>query len=95
MNDRKRHSGSEIERLAGDGLSEFHPAFMQLAPILQGCARSQAQYCRCKRPRDKPARKPGLGSGILQRDAGTGGEAQAGQWGQGQRLGCEAVTVIA
>jgi hypothetical protein len=26
--------------------------------------------------------------------AATGGEIQAGQWGQGQRLGCEAVIVI-
>jgi hypothetical protein len=27
--------------------------------------------------------------------AAAGGEIQAGQWGQGQRLGCEAVVVIA
>jgi REP element-mobilizing transposase RayT len=30
------------ERLQGDGLSEWHPAFLQLAPTLEGCARRYA-----------------------------------------------------
>ena len=49
------------EGLAGDGLSEWHPAFLQLAATLEGCARRYAQYCRHYRPRAKPARKSGWG----------------------------------
>ena len=58
------------EGLAGDGLSEWHPAFLQLAPTLEGCARRYAHYCRRYRPRAKPARKPGWGSRLLQRGGG-------------------------
>jgi putative transposase len=60
------------ERLEGDGLSEWHPAFLQLAPTLEGCARRHAQYCRRYRPRAKPARKPRWGSRLLQRDGASG-----------------------
>ncbi|WP_254955946.1 MULTISPECIES: hypothetical protein [unclassified Cyanobium] len=62
------------EGLAGDGLSEWHPAFLQLAPTLEGCARRYAHYCRHYRPRAKPARKSGWGSRLLQRDGGRGGK---------------------
>ena len=62
------------EGLAGDGLSEWHPAFLQLAPTLEGCARRYAHYCRRYRPRAKPARKSGWGSRLLQRDGGSGGK---------------------
>jgi hypothetical protein len=34
------------ERLEGDGLSEWHPAFLQLARTSEGCARRCAYYCR-------------------------------------------------
>ena len=84
------------ERLVGDGLSEWHPAFLQLAPTLEGCARRYAQYCRRYRPRAKPARKSCWGSKLLQRDGGSGGKGAgrkgvaAGQqdlpWGGGQEL---------
>lgn len=66
------------ERLAGDGLSDWHPAFLQLAPTLEGCAKRYTQYCLSYRPRAKPARKPGWGSRLLQRDGGSGGDVQAG-----------------
>lgn len=62
------------EGLAGDGLSEWHPAFLQLAPTLEGCARRYAHYCRHYWPRAKPARKSGWGSRLLQRDGGSGGK---------------------
>lgn len=82
--------------LAGDGLSEWHPAFLQLAPTLEGCARRYVQFCRHYRPRTKPARKSHWGSKLLQRDGGSGGKG-AGRKGMaaGQRLGSEAVVVIA
>ena len=45
------------EGLAGDGLSEWHSSFVQLAVTLEGCARRSGQDCRRYRPRGKPARK--------------------------------------
>jgi hypothetical protein len=39
INERKPLFGNEIERLAGEGLSEWHPAFLQLASTLEGFAR--------------------------------------------------------
>lgn len=62
------------ERLEGDGLSEWHPAFLQLAPTLEGCARRYAHYCRRCRPRAKPARKSHWGTKLLQREGGSGGK---------------------
>lgn len=60
------------ERLEGDGLSEWHPAFLQLAPTLEGSARRYAHYCRRYRHRAKPAREPSWGSRLLQQDGGSG-----------------------
>jgi len=55
-------------------LSEWHPAFLQLAATLEGCARRYAHYCRHYRPRAKPASKSCWGSRLLQRDGGSGGK---------------------
>ena len=62
-------------RLAGDGLSEWHPAFLQLAPTLEGCARRYGNYCRRYRPRAKPAKRSHWGNKLLRRDGGTGPRA--------------------
>ena len=70
------------EGLVGDGLSEWHPAFLQLAPTLEGCARRYAHYCRHYRPQAKPARKSGWGSRLLQLDGG-GSTAAAVGWRRG------------
>jgi REP element-mobilizing transposase RayT len=76
------------ERLEGDGLSEWHPVFLQLAPTLEGCARRFAHYCRRYRPRAKLAPKAGWGSRLLQRDGGSGGKGATGRQGvaAGQQL---------
>ena len=70
------------EGLVGDGLSEWHPAFLQLAPTLEGCARRYAHYCLHYRPQAKPARKSGWGSRLLQLDGG-GSTAAAVGWRRG------------
>lgn len=44
-------SYGHYEGLTGEELSEWHPAFLQLAPTLVGCARRYAQNCRRVRPR--------------------------------------------
>jgi REP element-mobilizing transposase RayT len=68
------------ERLVGDGLSEWHPAFLQLAPTLEGCARRYAHFCRRYRPRAKPARKTRWGgSATADGMASAGGELPASQ----------------
>ncbi len=82
-------NNGHFERLEGDGLSEWHPAFLQLAPTLEGCARRYAHDCRRYRPRAKPpARKTRWGSRLLQRDGVTGGKGAAGRQGlaAGQQL---------
>lgn len=65
-------NSGHYEGLAGDGLSECHPAFLQLATSLEGCARRYAHDCRRYRPRAKPARQPGWGSKLLGRDPSAG-----------------------
>jgi hypothetical protein len=65
-------NSGHFEGLAGDGLSEWHPAFLQLATSLEGCARRYAHDCRRYRPRAKPARQPGWGSKLLGRDPSAG-----------------------
>jgi hypothetical protein len=61
--------------------------FLQLAPTLEGCARRYAQDCRRHRLRAKPARKPGWGRKLLQREGGSGAKG-AGRKGvaAGQQL---------
>ena len=73
------------ERLTGDGLSEWHPTFLQLAPTLEGCARRYAQNCRRFRPRAQPARKSHWGSRLLQRD-GESGSKGGGCGGRRKRI---------
>lgn len=69
-------------------MSEWHPAFLQLAPTLEGCARRYSQVCyRRYRLRAKPAHKPGWGRKLLQREGGSGAKG-AGRKGvaAGQQL---------
>ena len=33
-------------RLASDGISEWHPSFLQLAPTLKGCSKPYEQFCQ-------------------------------------------------
>ena len=79
-------------------MSEWHPAFLQLAPTLEGCARRYAHECRRYRPRAKPARQPGWGSKLLGRDPSAGssssglGKGGAGQWRQASKF-CSGMAV--
>ena len=72
--------GAASERLEGDGLSEWHQAFLQLAPTLEGCARRYAHNCQRYRPRAKPARKSHWGSRLLQRDRGSSSKGAGRKW---------------
>ena len=41
-------------RLEADGLSDWHPSFLQLAPTLTGCAERYEHFCKRYRCKPKP-----------------------------------------
>ena len=54
-------------RLASDGLSEWQPSFLQLAPTLEGCSKRYARFCQKYRHHAKGASKCHWGSQMLKR----------------------------
>jgi putative transposase len=52
-------------RLEADGLSQWHPAFLQLAPTLNGCSKRYEHFCRAYRTQSKPASKCHWGKRLL------------------------------
>ena len=54
-------------RLASDGISEWHPSFLQLASSLQGCSRRYAWFCQKYRHHSKGGAKCHWGSRMLKR----------------------------
>ena len=52
-------------RLTDDGLTEWHPAFLDLGATLEDCADAYNQFCRSYRPKVKPEPKPRWGSKLL------------------------------
>jgi len=44
-------------RLADDGLTEWHPAFLRLGATLEECARKYRQFCQRYKPKPKPPRR--------------------------------------
>ena len=56
------------ERLTDDGLTQWHPAFLQLGDSLDECSRKYKGFCnRYKPPKKKPPRKFQWGNKILTR----------------------------
>ena len=52
-------------RLETDGLSQWHPAFLQLPPTLTGCSRRYEHFCRAYRTQSKRASKCHWGKRLL------------------------------
>ncbi|MEL6137933.1 MAG: transposase [Cyanobacteria bacterium J06628_6] len=52
-------------RLTTDGLTEWHPAFLDLGANLEECADAYHKFCRDYRPKPKPEPKPRWGSKLL------------------------------
>ena len=52
-------------RLETDGLTQWHPAFLQLAPTLKGCSKRYIHFCRAYRTQSKPASKCHWGKRLL------------------------------
>ncbi|RKZ81355.1 MAG: hypothetical protein DRR19_22380 [Candidatus Parabeggiatoa sp. nov. 1] len=58
------HYGS-YERLTDDGLTQWHPAFLELGQSLDECAEKYRRFCNNYHPKSKTARKYGWGSRFL------------------------------
>ncbi len=52
-------------RLEADGLSDWHPAFLQLAPTLTGCAKHYQRFCKKYRSKPKPVKTRQWGSKLI------------------------------
>jgi REP element-mobilizing transposase RayT len=59
-------------RLACDGISEWHPSFLQLASSLQECAKKYGGFCKTYHPSKKKATNYHWGSTMLRRVAEKG-----------------------
>jgi len=54
-------------RLENDGISEWHPSFLTLAPTLKGCSKRYERFCQKYRHHAKGAPKCHWGSRMLKR----------------------------
>lgn len=52
-------------RLTDDGLTQWHPAFLELADNLDGCAEKYKNFCNRYKPRTKSDRRSHWGSNFL------------------------------
>jgi putative transposase len=53
------------DQLTNDGLTQWHPAFLQLGNSLEECARKYRGFCKRYNPKSKPARKCHWGNKLL------------------------------
>ena len=60
-------------RLETDGITQWHPAFLQLAPTLTGCSKRYGRFCQKYRHQPKPAPKCHWGGKMLKRMIETAG----------------------
>lgn len=63
-------------RLEADGLSDWHPAFLQLAPTLTGCSKRYINFCKRYRCKSKPIKTRQWGSKLIALLKGTATRAQ-------------------
>ena len=63
-------------RLECDGISEWHPSFLQLASSLKGCSRRYARFCQYCRHKNKGSSRCHWGSRMLIRLAEKGRSIQ-------------------
>ena len=52
-------------RLETDGITQWHPAFLQLAPTLTGCSKRYEHFCRKYRCKSKPIKTRQWGSKLI------------------------------
>lgn len=54
------------ERLTNDGLTQWHPAFLELGETLAQCADRYREFCQGYKPKPKPEKRYHWGSKLLQ-----------------------------
>ena len=64
-------------RLDADGISEWHPSFLQLAATLKGCSKRYQNFCTKYRHHTKRAPKCRWGSRMLKRLVETSGSSRS------------------
>ena len=68
----------KLERTSfGDGISEWHPSFLQLASSLKGCSRRYARFCQSYRHKSKGGSRCHWGSRMLKRLVEKGRSSQS------------------
>ena len=53
------------EKLTNDGLTQWHPAFLQLGATLEDCAQKYRRFCNRYKPKSKPVKRFHWGSRLL------------------------------
>ena len=53
------------DRLSNDGITQWHPAFLQLGRTLEECAAKYRRFCQKYRPQGKPEKRSFWGSSFL------------------------------
>ena len=53
------------DRLTEDGITEWHPAFLQLGTTLEECAKKYRGFCKRYKPKSKPEKRYHWGSKLL------------------------------
>jgi putative transposase len=53
------------ERLTDDGITELHPAFLNLGATLEECAEAYQKFCQSHKPQPKPERTNNWGQNLL------------------------------
>jgi hypothetical protein len=69
-------------RLETDGISDWHPAFLQLAPTLTGCSKRYERFCKTYRCKSKPVKIRQWGSKLIALLKSTTSRAE----GRGKRI---------
>jgi putative transposase len=69
-------------RLETDGISDWHPAFLQLSPTLTGCSKRYINFCKKYRCKSKPIKIRQWGSKLIALLKSTTSRAQ----GRGKRI---------
>jgi putative transposase len=64
-------------RLEADGLSDWHPSFLDLAPTLTGCAKRHEYFCKKYRCKLKPIKTKQWGNKLIALLKGTTARAQS------------------
>ncbi|MCP9807572.1 hypothetical protein KBY71_13730 [Cyanobium sp. T1B-Tous] len=72
-------------RLEVDGISEWHPSFLQLASTLKDCSKRYERFCKKYRHHAKAAPKCHWGSRMLKRLVETSGSSKGKRISPGQQ----------